>query len=291
MNVPIPHELLPKLASQCNSQDTSPFFTQVDADVRRLIYHELFGSSRISIQFRAPGDPIEETGPRGWTHYDFEESLMMPPYYPLPTDSSKHVQGVNLLFSCQRVYGEAIGVLYTSNTMVFDNPGDFRSFERCFNSKLTMLRSCEFYCSISATEPQIVPELDMLTYALQEFWFPLRIGVHLYSIEDADTKIDHDYLDSAIQQIVEALDRFLLVPYLRGYIFLPFQLREATQDIALKCSADFSFTWYSHKMFNNDESEVDGSDMEDDQDVVEVSQDDQGDDVQDDPADDGDEDE
>ncbi|KAJ4269707.1 hypothetical protein NW762_001375 [Fusarium torreyae] len=269
--------------------DESPLFTQLNADVRRLIYLKVFSSSRVVVAFRAHGDP-PSSGPRGWMHYECQEGSALPPDDSIATKNPNRLQGTSLLFSCQKVYAEAVWVLYPSITMVFDSPDLFCFFNRCFQSKVGMLRSCEFYCAVVPKEQDGASDLNLLTRALRNRSGPLRVRIRVYNPSDFDGAFVGNLDNAVAQQTVQAIKCIMSMEDISGSISLPSQLEKATRSFAHEHSARFSLIFHTDYMHDSDGSEMEEFDMGPYPAVEESDQDDQGSDFWNDTADYDDED-
>ncbi|KAJ4269708.1 hypothetical protein NW762_001376 [Fusarium torreyae] len=189
------------------SQSASPFFGKLNADVRCLIYKELFGISRVYIMFTSPANFHRYPGPVVWRHRIREDSRK--------TQSSSRLQGTNLIFTCKKAYYESVAVLYGSNTMIFESPEQYILFNDTFEHNVTKFNSADVH-----------------------LWGVDNESIYFEYAYNRSAK------KQAKKQIIQALKRLLSVRGLRGRVFLPAQLEDAAREMAQNHTGKVSLTFH-----------------------------------------------
>ncbi|KAH7146529.1 hypothetical protein EDB81DRAFT_883935 [Dactylonectria macrodidyma] len=114
--------------NEVNFQGKSPFFLKLNADIRRLIYIQLFGKFLVHIcgtgeptwnlESRPPGNIL------GLWHCICPGGRKEIPHYHSPETHEWRFLATNLLFSCKRIYEEGISILYRKNSFLFELSAD-----------------------------------------------------------------------------------------------------------------------------------------------------------------------
>ncbi|KAK4645759.1 hypothetical protein QC761_204360 [Podospora bellae-mahoneyi] len=161
-------------ASRLLDQLESPLFGKLPAELRAVIYTEIFGGQRIHLNFTTHPIRADRVGLRKrWRHAICEEPVAGP--FSEVTSRQHHcflasrrrVLDINLLFTCQRVFEEGIPILYQSNTFHIVNIGterlpsdDLRSLQVKIPKNWGLIRSLEFKWEVNIFDrnhPRFVP--------------------------------------------------------------------------------------------------------------------------------------
>ncbi|KAL9565371.1 hypothetical protein ACKAV7_010460 [Fusarium commune] len=122
-----------KFKSSTASQGQPPFF-RLPAEMRNMIYKELFGGRVVHIWFhrcresyhrkRAPNDAMFQ-----WLHCVCHRGREAAPHFHEESDHEWSYLSTSILRACQSTYMEGIPVLYGTNTLSFRCPVDLSQFQ------------------------------------------------------------------------------------------------------------------------------------------------------------------
>ncbi|KAK4181535.1 hypothetical protein QBC36DRAFT_175095 [Triangularia setosa] len=160
-------------ASTPLDQLESPLFGKLPAELRAVIYTEIFGGQRIHLSFTTHPIRADRVGLRKrWRHAICEQSTV--PFRDVTSRqhhcflaSRRRVLDIDLLFTCQRVLEEGIPILYQSNTFHVVNVGterlpsdNLRSLQVKIPKSWGLIRSLEFKWEVNIFDrnhPSFVP--------------------------------------------------------------------------------------------------------------------------------------
>lgn len=144
-------------------------------------------------------------------------------------------------------------VLHQSNTFVFGQPLEYINFMQIFHTPIT---SAHFgYRSIGWE--RAVPQLDLLTWALDVWARPAKIKLSVYSDNMKSSE------DGSRAMTPKALERFLSIEFSKVTIKLPFMYEEI-RELAEKSGSHISFDFdpgssEGHSLFDTEVEGQEGS--------------------------------
>ncbi|KAF4971506.1 hypothetical protein FSARC_1666 [Fusarium sarcochroum] len=142
-----------KFTSPTHQQRESPFFTTLPAEIRRMIYIELFGSQLVHVYFRQYGETYDREGAPsdakipGWVHCVCRRGREAVPHCHDEENHKWCYLSASILRTCQLAYIEGIPTLYQTNILSFRCPRDIISFQVQVRHFSTLLRSIDLYIS------------------------------------------------------------------------------------------------------------------------------------------------
>ncbi|KAJ3541069.1 hypothetical protein NM208_g4783 [Fusarium decemcellulare] len=178
---------MPVKFTKGNDQRRSLLFTKLLPEIRRLIFVELFGSSKRSLP--------------GWLHCickKGEDAL------PHPHNEHTHkwrYLSTNILFTCKWAYESGIAVLYGTNSLMFgQGQHEFLlPFKATVGKHFDLINKIELYGTIDPLEPFLGPKL--LSYALAKT--ENNISVEVRYREDSSERWA---LRTPMQELAKAFD-------------------------------------------------------------------------------------
>ncbi|KAM0549123.1 hypothetical protein ACHAPJ_009578 [Fusarium lateritium] len=181
---------------QGNAQRGSLFFTKLLPEIRRQIFIELFGASRVHVFFRDRSKVYKRDGNLsepfpGWCHCICRKSKALPHAHDEKTHKWCYL-ATNILFTCTWAYQSGIGVLYHTNTLMFEGYEDF-SMLNTWLEEDRHFDSLEFYFHY---------------YALQHIWegsYNLAVESTKWHLGDA-TRMRFTMDSSTLSQIQDTTD-------------------------------------------------------------------------------------
>ncbi|KAK4100193.1 hypothetical protein N658DRAFT_508129 [Parathielavia hyrcaniae] len=111
----------------------SPLFGKLPAELRAIIFTDLFGNRRVHLEFMAHPTRADKVGNRKrWRHGICEDGVSVPfsrviahHHYCL-SSARRRALDTSLLWTCRRALLEGVPVLYQSNTFLIVNAGSRR---------------------------------------------------------------------------------------------------------------------------------------------------------------------
>ncbi|KAH7237471.1 uncharacterized protein BKA55DRAFT_650606 [Fusarium redolens] len=249
----------PRFCAQWQSlQKRSRLFAKLDWELRFRIYCELFGRSRVHVALFESKDSnkyLYHPKPTGCWRYrrcDEGSSPRVPDESLFLPNSGQCLEGMNIIYTCQRVYNEALPILL-SNTLVLHDPKQFRLYvHHCpFSENVKETRSFEIYCSFQLSEPRGVPQLEWLTDIFpgplysDQFTPRREITLHLYGVQGKGANTEYRCTPEAKERFLRSLRRFMFRSTVGGHIFLPGKSKESAREMALMCFQEKRFTFHS----------------------------------------------
>ncbi|CAM1509284.1 Fc.00g030230.m01.CDS01 [Cosmosporella sp. VM-42] len=138
-----------KFHKGANRRD-STFFRKLPPEVRREIFVQVFGSSRVHVGFTSPekgfirkGHPLKSSK-RMW-HCVCRKPAGLEPHTHKERNHKWSYLATNVIFTCKWAYEEGIAVLYSTNTLMFQSARDFGVFQAyTHTSHSRFIRSLDF---------------------------------------------------------------------------------------------------------------------------------------------------
>ncbi|KAL2131363.1 hypothetical protein VTI74DRAFT_5174 [Chaetomium olivicolor] len=173
-------------STHASEQLGSPFFGKLPAELRVMIFVELFGRRRVHLDFMAHPIRADKVGNRRrWRHSLCEDKLVTPfdrligrPHFCL-TAARRRVLDISMLFTCRRALIEGLPILYQSNVFFIINKGsrrrpvdDIRSLQAKIPKHWPLIQSLEIKWEVAAfdrNQANMVPHL-WGREAYEAFW-------------------------------------------------------------------------------------------------------------------------
>ncbi|KAJ4269709.1 hypothetical protein NW762_001377 [Fusarium torreyae] len=219
---------------QGNAQRGSLLFTKLPPEIRREIFIELFGSSRVHIIFRGSSKVYSRDGhPKaptpGWCHCVCRKSKSLPHAHNEKTHKWCRL-ATNILFTCKWAYQSGIGVLYSTNTLMFEGYEDISIFNTWIEGDLRF-NSLDFY--FHCRQPF---EISQELYNLSMLWrkwklsgtFRMRFTMDssiLAQIQDPTA--DKSGLVKQLKLLLESANRYARD---RLELFIPLAMESTVKD-------------------------------------------------------------
>ncbi|KAM0473336.1 hypothetical protein ACHAP7_008296 [Fusarium lateritium] len=133
-------------------QGRSPLFA-LPAEIRQLIYKELFGSELVHVFFRQRGEKFEREGAPGnaripsFVHCVCRRGREAVPHYHDEKNHKWSFLSINLLKTCQSAYIEGVPILYQTNTLSFRCPRDIVFFQAQVEAFSNLTQSFDLHCA------------------------------------------------------------------------------------------------------------------------------------------------
>ncbi|KAF4954228.1 hypothetical protein FSARC_12198 [Fusarium sarcochroum] len=211
-------------------------FTKLLPEIRRQIFTELFGSSRVHVIFRGSSKVYKRDGhPKapipGWCHCVCRKTQAT-----LPHAHSEETQkwcrlATNVLFTCKWAYQSGIGVLHSTNTFMFSGFQDFFMFDICVEHR-SYIRAIDLYFSHRHIS-HLWGELIMVSTMSTEWWtFEI---VRMRFIENSRASdvswYTEESLNKLMKQLKLAMEALLgnLWNWGRCELFLPAEMETAVK--------------------------------------------------------------
>ncbi|KAH6971835.1 hypothetical protein BKA56DRAFT_677899 [Ilyonectria sp. MPI-CAGE-AT-0026] len=219
--------------SNGSAQDVCPFFRNLNWDIRRLIYIELFGESLVHIGFSQPTKAFmttktpklpglwhcicrksREEAPDMYRECDYEWCSRA--CWLLAVGAQEEVKrhrgrecylSTGLLFTCKFAFEEGIGILYATNSFIFHSPRDFSTFH---SYAMPYLHSVRFIDVVVGDGPRRhqgdwLPELKALCTTIREPFHRLNLRIRV--LEKYGSSVGKRSVVSAIARAVQKLLR------------------------------------------------------------------------------------
>ncbi|KAL1838484.1 hypothetical protein VTJ49DRAFT_2622 [Mycothermus thermophilus] len=124
----------PSAPNQPNEQLESPLFGMLPAELRAMIFTELFGGRRVHLEFMTHPLRADKVGNRRrWRHGVCEDDPSSVPFSRVAarqhyclTAARRRVLDISMLFTCRRALVECIPILYQRNVFLIINTGSRR---------------------------------------------------------------------------------------------------------------------------------------------------------------------
>ncbi|KAL4727567.1 hypothetical protein ACLX1H_004250 [Fusarium chlamydosporum] len=172
--------------AESDAQRGSPFFTKLPPEIRRQIFINLFGGSRVHVVFSNHKNKSfrREDQPKGpfprFYHCVCRHQNDAPPHKLHEGNHKRRYLSTHILFTCKWAYQTDTDVLYHTNTFMFDEPMDLSMFNRCTSPRFDRVKSVEVNIpdlGVSYSSHQLEKLNNVLSDCSGKF--SLRVRLHL----------------------------------------------------------------------------------------------------------------
>ncbi|KAH7263440.1 hypothetical protein BKA59DRAFT_465984 [Fusarium tricinctum] len=141
-------------------QSQSPLFA-LPAEIRQLIFKELFGSRLVHIFFRQRGEKFGRAGAPGnaripgFVHCVCRRERGVVPHYHEEKSHKWCFLSTSLLKTCQSAYIEGIPILYQTNTLSFRCPRDIVFFQAQVETFSKLAQAIDLHCAKTSCRDEL----------------------------------------------------------------------------------------------------------------------------------------